>query len=87
MKRKAKADKPPTPDDEWRTKRMESCAKAAIGYLKDSVNLQRPIGTLKMVELMNLAQAITDRWIVVTSHRMVTAPSSHEAAEGQSVLG
>jgi len=47
----------------------------------------RPINSLTLPELVNLAQNITDRWIVVTSHRMHTAPESDTAREGDSVLG
>lgn len=86
-RKKLEPDKPPTPDDVWRQKRMESCARAGAVWLKGSVNLQRPIKSLTLLELTNLAQNITDRWIVVTSYRMATAPESVEAIEGQSVLG
>lgn len=76
----------PTPDDEWRAKRMESCAKAGAQWLKGSVNLMRPISSLTLPELTALAQNITDRWIVVTSHRIFTAPTSKEATDGRELL-
>lgn len=56
-------------------------------WLKGSINLQRPVSSLTLVELTNLAQNITDRWIVVTSHRIANNPDSAESLEGVNLIG
>ena len=58
-----------TADDEWCAMAYESAARAVAKWLKGSVNTQRPINSLKLPELVNLAQAAIHDWIVKGSER------------------
>jgi hypothetical protein len=67
-----------TADDEFANTLREECARAGAKWLKESVNIQRPIGTLKLPEMCGLAEAITARWIVLVSQR-AAAPEVTES--------
>lgn len=58
-----------TADDEWCATAYESAARAIARHLKGSVNTQRPINSLKLPELVNVAQAAIHDWIVKGSER------------------
>lgn len=62
--------RPPNPDDAWVDALRESCARAMVTWLKESVNTMRPINTLKLPEMMGLAEACTAHWIVQVSRRI-----------------
>lgn len=76
MKRKPDKDapppreRPPNPDDEFVDALRESCARAMATWLKNAVNTQRPINSLKLPEMMGLAEACTATWIVEVSKRI-----------------
>ena len=59
----------PTVADKWCDMAYESAARAIAKWLKGSVNTQRPINSLKLPELVNLAQAAIHDWIVLESKR------------------
>ena len=73
-------------DDEFASHLREQCAAAAIEWLKKSVNLDRPIRSLKMPEFLSLAEAVTARWIVVASEKIAEDPQSPEAKKVASIL-
>lgn len=62
--------RPPNPDDAWVDALRESCARAMALHLKTAVNTMRPINTLKLPEMMALAEACTAHWIVEVSHKI-----------------
>lgn len=59
----------PTADDEWCAMAYESAARAIARWLKGSINTQRPINSLKLPELVNIAQSAIHDWIVKGSER------------------
>lgn len=61
--------RPPNPDDAFCDELRESCARAMAAHLKEAVNTMRPINSLKLPEMMALAEACTARWIVEVSKR------------------
>ena len=66
-----------TDADEWADAAYEACAKAAAQWLKESVNVQRPICTLKLPEMKALAQAIIHKWQVIESERPCEGEPGH----------
>lgn len=71
-RKKTEQPRPPSPDDLWLNELKTRCARAAIEWLKESVNIQRPINTLKRAELEALAGCITNEWIVAVSEKIAT---------------
>lgn len=59
--------RPPNPDDPFADALREGCARAMATWLKESINTQRPINTLKLPEMIALAEACTAHWIVEVS--------------------
>lgn len=59
----------PTVDDRWCARSYESAARAIARWLKGSVNTQRPINSLKLPELVIIAQAAIHDWQVSESKR------------------
>lgn len=57
-------------EDVWLDYLRNECAKAIADYLKQSVNLQRPIASLSRAEMHGMAEAATSRWIVGVSERI-----------------
>jgi hypothetical protein len=78
---------PPTAADEWATATREKCARAAAHWLKETINTMRPINSLKLPELMALAENVTATWIVEASHRVGRAPTEEEDKRLMSILG
>lgn len=62
--------RPPNPDDAFVDALRESCARAMATWLKEAVNTQRPINSLKLTEMMGLAEACTAHWIVEVAKRI-----------------
>lgn len=57
-------------EDVWLYALRDQCARAIAEYLKESVNLQRPIASLSKAEMHGMAQAATSRWIKAVSERI-----------------
>lgn len=72
-KRVASEPRPRSTDDLWLDELRADCAKAMVKYLKQGVNIQKPIGSLSQRELEGLAEACTARWIVRVSERQGAA--------------
>lgn len=70
--------RPPTVDDAWATATREKCARAIAGWLKQTANTQRPINTLKLDELMCMAEAATACFIVEASRRVADPVTPEE---------
>jgi hypothetical protein len=64
------APRPPTADDLWLDELREGCARAMATYLKEGTNTQRPIRSLTLAEMKNLAEACTAKWIVMVSKKI-----------------
>lgn len=62
--------RPPNPDDQWIDELRESCARAMAAHLKEAVNTQRPINSLKLPEMLALAEACTAHWICQVSKKI-----------------
>lgn len=60
-------------EDVWLEQLRQQCAQAIADYLKQSVNLQRPIASLSRAEMHGMAEAATSRWIVAVSERIADA--------------
>lgn len=60
----------PNSDDQWADALRESCARAMATWLKTAINTQRPINSLKLPEMMALAEACTSHWIVEVSKKI-----------------
>lgn len=78
--------RPPNEDDAFVDALRESCARAMATWLKNSVNTQRPINTLKLPEMMELAEACTAHWIVEVSKRIATDEMSPKVQEYRNLL-
>jgi hypothetical protein len=63
-------ERPPNSDDEFVDGLREKCARAMAAHLKQAVNVQRPINSLTLPEMMALAEACTAHWIVEVSARV-----------------
>jgi len=70
---------PVTLDDIWLEYLREECALAVIAWLKGSINLDRPVRSLRLSEFRGMAEAATSRWIVLVSQRMKEKPVPEEA--------
>lgn len=57
-------------EDVWLYSLRDQCARAIAEYLKQSVNLQRPIASLSKAEMHGMAEAATARWIKIVSERI-----------------
>jgi|WetSurMetagenome_2_1015567.scaffolds.fasta_scaffold783509_2 hypothetical protein len=67
-----------TAADEWHDETMEKCARAMAAWMKATINTSRPINSLKLDELIALANNATACWIVEASHRVGRAPTEEE---------
>lgn len=56
--------------DQWLAETRTACAKAAVAWLKGSLNTQRAIRSLSLAEMESLCEAVTSAWIVRASHRL-----------------
>ncbi len=63
-------ERPPNPDDIWVDALRESCARATAVWLKENVNTMRLINSLKLPEMLGLAEACTAHWIVEVSKKL-----------------
>lgn len=79
-------ERPPNDDDKWCDELRESCARAMAAWLKEAVNTQRPINSLKLPEMMGLAEACTAHWIVQVSKRIVEDEMSPKVREYTNLL-
>ena len=75
-----------TPDDVWADEVRTKCAKAMVVWLKESLNVKRPIDSLKRAELEAMAEAVTSTWIGEAGQRMQQIPPPPNAAELQILL-
>ena len=73
--------KPPTADAIWQEHVKQECAKAAVQWLKGTINTQRTINSLSKRELEALTECITSAWIVVQSRRVADPAISDEERE------
>jgi hypothetical protein len=78
--------RPPNPDDQWVDALRESCARAMAAHLKQSVNTLRPINSMSLPEMMNLAEACTSHWIVETSKKIASEELSPTLREYKNLL-
>lgn len=76
----------PNPDDAWVDALRESCARATAVCLKQAVNVDRPIRSLTLVEMMGLAEACTAHWIVEVSKRLAEEDLSPTLRKYQNLL-
>ena len=63
-RQKPKPPKPPSPADAWQRATNEKCARAMALWLKETVNTQRPINTLKLEELVAMAENCVSAFII-----------------------
>lgn len=59
------------PDDAWFAGCDREVAKAMAHWLKETINVKRPINSLTSVELVTLARVAVDTWITLQSRRPV----------------
>ena len=71
--------RPPNVDDLWAERVREECAKAMARWMRETINVKRPIESLKLEEMKNLAEACNSAWIVAQSKRIAEQPESDEA--------
>jgi hypothetical protein len=81
-----KRPRPPNEDDAFVDALRESCARAMATWLKDAVNTQREIRSLKLPEMMGLAEACTAHWIVQVSKRLAEDEMSPKVREYTNLL-
>lgn len=55
-------------------------------WLKASINTQRPINTLNLVEMKLLARVATDAWIIEASHRVERPMTEEEKIRLEALL-
>ena len=72
--------------DIWADHVRSECAKAVGAWLEGSVRLDRPIRSLTVQELENIAEAATSQWIVLASQRIAEAPADCESQKLSSLL-
>lgn len=68
----------PSPSDVWQAETNEKCARAIAGWLKHTVNVARPINTLKLPELIALTEHCLSVYQVEVSKRTTTATTPKE---------
>lgn len=79
--------RPKTEDDLFDDARRDACAKAVIKALKESgINLQRPIASFKMNEIVWLAEAAVSTFIVESAKRMEATSDPAEKKKLQNFL-
>lgn len=66
----------------WKAE-SEACAREAAKWLKLTVNIKRPIDTLKLPEIVAMTQHIISHWIVLASKR--EAPAEVTEAERDAI--
>ena len=76
----------PNPDDAWLEQLREGCARAMATHLREAVNTMRPIKTLTLVEMKNLAEACTAHWIVAVSKKVTEEEMSPTLREYTNLL-
>ena len=64
----------------------ERCARAMATWLKEAVNTQRPINSLKLPEMMGLAEACTAHWIAEVSKKLAEEDLSPTLRAYQNLL-
>lgn len=72
------AKRPVTAADEWHNETMEKCARSMAAWMKATINTSRPINSLKLEELVILAENATSTWIIEAAHRAGRAPTEEE---------
>jgi hypothetical protein len=72
--------------DVWADQTRTACAKAIVTWLKGSLNVDRPIRSLKLAEVECMAEAATSTFLVEASKRMYAVPPPPDAAELQLLL-
>lgn len=90
MKSRRKS-KPPesrteNPDNTFTDALRTQCAKAAVRWLKEAVNIQRPIASLTLRELEGMAEAVTAEWIKLVLAEKRKAPETLPA-DYQEIFG
>lgn len=75
-----------TADDEWQDKLRETCARAGAHWLRDAVNIRRPIASLTLTDMCGLAEAITSTWIVKVSQRPDHAAATKAEQDAYALL-
>lgn len=71
MRRRAppKAPEKLSPDDAWFAGCDKEVAKAMAHWMKETINVRRPINSLTSVEMTTLARVAVDTWITLQSRR------------------
>lgn len=64
----------PNEADEWCEAGYAEAARELAKYLKEALNVQRPIRSLKLDEMRNIVQTVVHFWIVRESKRPVERP-------------
>ena len=79
---------PPSDDDLWLDELHTRCGKAAARWLKVVVNIERPIKSLTLAELKNLASAIEGEWVKSVAERLQSEkpPFTDEEKEAYALL-
>lgn len=72
--------------DVWSDHVRAECAKAVGEWLEGSVRLDRPIRSLTVAELQNIAETATSRWIVLASQRIANDPNDSESQKLSKLL-
>ncbi len=85
---KKKPKLPPSDDDLWLDELHTRCGKAAARGLKGTVNIERPIKSLTLAELKNLASAIEGEWVKSVAERLQSEkpPFTDEEKEAYALL-
>lgn len=82
-----KRESPPlTSEDIWLTTLRRQCADALAAWLKDAVDLRRPIISLSPVEIEGMAEAVTSRWIIEVSKKRQQPEESAAVASAVMLL-
>jgi len=67
--------------DEWQAHVTREAAKEVGKWLEVRGRLDRPIASLKLADLENIASVAISRFVVLASHKIRDAPGQHQELE------
>lgn len=78
--RKREPLRPPSPEDQWRDAAVAEIAKEMGQWLKATLNIDRPIRSMKLAEMKPLAEVAISGWALRRARReadeLIEAPKS-----------
>lgn len=67
--------------DEWQAHVTREAAMEIGKWLESRGRLDRPIASLRLADLENIASVASSRFVVLASHKIRKAPGAHESLE------